>query len=198
MRQCFFSYGAFAEGQVHFSKFSQLIVSQKKAFVKADVYRLRCGYPIVHVNELGGLIEGTLYELEAPESFWSIFDELLGVDSSRTDKCFFHRQLVPVMVDNFSKIDANVYSINPKKLAQAYKKIENGNWSFDMAQKPPIVDSLEGRHKEYIFKLSKTKGRDIVPIKLDLYRELMSLELIVDKGRRLALTPLGKEASFFI
>lgn len=198
MRQSFFSYGAFAEGQVHYSKFSRLIVSKKKAFIKADAYRLRCGYPIIHVNEMGSLIEGALYELEIPSSFWSVFDELLGVDSSRTDKCFFTRQQVPVLIDNYSKIEAQVYSINPKKLAQAYRKIENGNWNADMLQKPPLIGLLEGRHKEYIFKLSKTKGRDIVPIKLDLYRELMSLELIVDKGRRLALTPLGKEASLFI
>ena len=67
-----------------------------------------------------------------------------------------------------------------------------------MVKQPPIVNLLQDRHKDYIVRLSKTKGRDILPIKLDLYRELLSMELIVDKGRRLALTPLGKEASLFI
>ena len=42
-----------------------------------------------------------------------------------------------------------------------------------------------------ILKLGASSGRDIVPINLDIYRDLLNKGLIVDKGRRLALTNLG-------
>lgn len=198
MRYSFFSYGAFAEGQIHFSKFSNLIQSQKRAFVKGDVYRLRCGYPVLSPQAGGDLVEGTLYELDAPESFWAIFDELLGVDLVKPERSFLHRAEVDILVDNYSSVKAFTFCLNPKKTTQVVRKIEGGAWLDDMKLKPPIVENLQSRHRDYIYKLSKSKGRDIVPIKLDLYRELLSLEMIVDKGRRLALTPLGKEASLFI
>lgn len=198
MRYNFFIYGSFSEGQVHFPKFSNFIQSQKKAFVKAEAYRLRCGYPSLCLDEQGELVEGTLCEIEVPESFWPIMDELLGFDPARGEKCFIVRQETEVLVDNYGRVQAQIYVLNPKKLTQAHQKIESGLWQLNMQKHPPIVYSLEPRHREYIVKLSKSKGRDIVPIKLDLYRELLSLEMIIDKGRRLALTPLGKEASLFL
>ncbi len=56
-----------------------------------------------------------------------------------------------------------------------------------------ILSILTERQEAYIKKLGKSTGREIVPIDLPLYRELMNLELIVDKGRRLALSKLGHE-----
>jgi hypothetical protein len=52
---------------------------------------------------------------------------------------------------------------------------------------------LSSRQANYVKKLGQISGRDILPIDLDLYRELMKLGLIIDKGRRLALTELGKK-----
>ena len=197
MQHSFFAYGSFAKGQFHHSKISQLICGEKKAFVKADVYRLRCGFPALVPSNNGDLVEGVVYDLNAPETFWSIIDELLGVDLSRQEKCFFNRKTVEVQVDNFSYVQSQAYCLNHKKMTSAHKKITGGDWMNDLLKRPPITLSLQARQKQYIHKLSKTKGRDIVPIKLDLYRELMNMELIVDKGRRLALTPLGKETAFF-
>ncbi len=59
------------------------------------------------------------------------------------------------------------------------------------------VESLElsSRQASYVKKLGQISGRDILPIDLDLYRELMKLGLIIDKGRRLALTDLGKKVA---
>ncbi len=59
------------------------------------------------------------------------------------------------------------------------------------------VESLELslRQANYVKKLGQISGRDILPIDLDLYRELMKLGLIIDKGRRLALTDLGKKVA---
>ena len=61
-------------------------------------------------------------------------------------------------------------------------------------ENPPLPQTLSDRQRSYVLKLGAVKGRDIIPIQdLTLYRELMKLELIVDKGRRLALSSLGKE-----
>lgn len=58
-----------------------------------------------------------------------------------------------------------------------------------------IAHELTPRQSTYVKRLSQITGREIVPIDLDLYRELLKLELIIDKGRRLALTKLGKEVA---
>ena len=197
MEYSFFAYGSFSKGQVHFAKFVNFIKSEKQAFVKGHIYRLRCGYPLLVPCEEGGWVEGTLYQLNVPESFWPIVDELLGFSLQTPEKSLVQRLEVPIKVDNFSQTKAFVYTLNPKKIVSAYKKITDCNWIKNLQQHPPVVEQLQDRQKEYIKKLSLSRGRDIVPIKLDLYRELMGLEFVVDKGRRLALTPLGKEAVLF-
>ncbi|MCB0377355.1 MAG: gamma-glutamylcyclotransferase [Bdellovibrionales bacterium] len=195
MRQCLFGYGSFSQGQVHFGPFANLIVSEKPAFVKGEMYRLASGYPVLDLDHPGEVIEGRLLELEAVESFWAIMDTLLGVDAKTSP---FVRTEVQAMTDNYSKMDAQVYCLNWNRKPKGLKKIPKGDWQKNMAMETPFVDQLETRHRDYLLKLSKSRGREIVPIQLDLYRELLSMELIVDKGRRLALTPLGKEASLFL
>lgn len=194
----FFAFGSFAPGLVHYPKVTNLITERKQAFVRGTLYRLRCGYPALIPDPSADLVEGYLYDLRAPESYWAILDELLQVDPLNQEKSFFQRLTVPVQVDNFTTTAAETYCLNPKKKTKAHKIITGGNWQKDLANNPPAHLSLQERQKQYIHKLSRSKGRDIVPIKLDLYRELMNLELIVDKGRRLALTPLGKETAFFM
>jgi hypothetical protein len=66
--------------------------------------------------------------------------------------------------------------------------------STDIDQsKKNILDVLTEKQIAYIKKLGQTKGRNSVPIDLNLYRDLVKLQLVVDKGRRLALSKLGSE-----
>ncbi|MNS72308.1 hypothetical protein D3C72_1057130 [compost metagenome] len=60
-------------------------------------------------------------------------------------------------------------------------------------EEPALTAKLSDKQVTYIQKLGKSSGREIIPIDLTLYRELMNLELIVDKGRRLALSKFGQE-----
>lgn len=198
MRQNFFSYGAFAQGRVHHSKFAQLIENTQRAHVVGEAYRLRSGYPVLSVQNQGHLIAGDLYTLNVTETFWAIIDELLGYNPSKPEKSFLVRQTVTAWDGQGLPVEAEIYVLNPIRAHHFDKKITNGDWLADLTQYPPLVEQLESRHKEYIAKLSKSRGRDIVPIKLDMYRELMSLQMIVDKGRRLALTQLGQETSYFV
>lgn len=197
MQHKFFGFGSFAQGQVHFPKIRKLIVSEKTGFVKGQVYRLRCGYPAL-VPGPGGLVSGPLYDLQAPESYFAVLDALLQVTPQTPGKGLFNRVEISVAIDNFSQVSAFAYCLNPLKVHTTRKIITGGDWQKELKEAPPILSRLQDRQKQYIHKLSRSKGRDIVPIKLDLYRELMNLELIVDKGRRLALTPMGKEAALFM
>ncbi len=61
-----------------------------------------------------------------------------------------------------------------------------------------LKNDLSEKQMDYILRLGKVSGREIVPIDLQLYRELMNLEIIVDKGRRLALSKLGHEIYRFL
>ena len=90
--------------------------------------------------------------------------------------------------------DAQIYFFNPKKLSAKAVRIAGGIWQDSLAENPPLTEQLTEKQKSYVLKLGSIRGREILPINdLPLYRELMKLELIVDKGRRLALSSLGKE-----
>lgn len=71
--------------------------------------------------------------------------------------------------------------------------MKSENLGIENLEINPKIDKLSDRQKAYISKLGSCSGREIVPIDIDLYRELMKLEIIVDKGRRLALSKLGHE-----
>ena len=73
------------------------------------------------------------------------------------------------------------------------QKIMGGDWKASLLREPALTEKLTERQRLYVQRLGSTQGREIVPIDLGLYRELMNLELIVDKGRRLALSKLGQE-----
>lgn len=66
---------------------------------------------------------------------------------------------------------------------------------LDLLQKiVSTAQQLTDKQRSYVLKLGAARARDIVPIQdLNLYRELLKLEMIVDKGRRLALSQLGRQ-----
>lgn len=192
MKQFLFLYGSSDVGQVHFLKISTFIKSLKRACMRGTIYRLSCGYPILSTDG-ETLIEGKLAEIEAPESFWPILDELFRFNPQTPKKGLFIRSTREAYIDNFSRVSTEVYVANPLKSLKDANVISDGTWSLNQSE-----SELTERQKTYIQKLSRAKGRDIVPIELDLYRELLSKQLIVDKGRRLALTKLGQEISYFL
>lgn len=141
-------------------------------------------------------VRGNLYTLEADfSSSWPLVDEYLGAQFFHPQKGLFARLECEVYTDlNNSKEAEKVwgYFINSKKLAQPVSHLENGNWK-DLGLSS-LANDLTEKQRNYLQKLGAVSGREIVPIQdLSLYRELMKLELVVDKGRRLALSKLGQE-----
>jgi hypothetical protein len=86
------------------------------------------------------------------------------------------------------EVKAWVYTLLPYRLPKTAKLIEGGDWRRSLEEFPALPMRLTERQKAYIRRLAQCSGRDIVPIDMALYRELLHLDLVVDKGRRLALT----------
>lgn len=189
----FFVYGSFCEGMVHFSKIQNFVESSVFARVKATAYRLKVGFPAL-VKGGGDLVPGQLVEMKGSELLIGLLDEFYGYNRMDPEKSLYTREEVDVYPEGSSvSVKAWVYFLSPLKLPVNATVIHGGDWQRSLEDQPALTDRLTEKQTAYIQKLGKSSGREIVPIDLTLYRELMNLELIVDKGRRLALSRLGQE-----
>lgn len=188
----FFVYGSLCEGMVHFSKIQNFIESSVPAQIRATAYRLKVGFPAL-INSGADLVSGHLVELRSSDLLIALLDEFFGFNQQDPAKSLYHRQESLVTVEDGGVEKAWVYFLNPLKLPVNAAPIHGGDWLKSMEEQPTMTQKLTDKQKCYISKLGNSSGREIVPIDLQLYRELMNLELIVDKGRRLALSKLGHE-----
>lgn len=188
----FFVFGSMSEGMVHFSKIQNFVVSSAPAQIRGTAYRLKVGFPVL-VNSGADLVQGHLVELKSSDLLIGLLDEFFGYNPQDPAKSLYHRQETLVSLDEGGLEKAWVYFLNPAKLPLNAMLIHGGDWVKSLEEQPALTEKLTEKQKCYISKLGSSSGRDIVPIDLQLYRELMNLELIVDKGRRLALSKLGHE-----
>lgn len=190
-QQYLFVYGLMAEGMVRFEKIKDFIKSVTNGKAKGTMYRLKSGYPVL-VQEGQDFIQGNLLELNSSDLLWHLLDEFYGYNSQDPSKCFYRREVTEVWMDEDVK-EASVYVMDPEKIPATAQLILGGDWQQALRQHPPLSEQLTDKQKNYVLKLGSSSSREIVPIDMTLYRELMSLELIVDKGRRLALSSFGQE-----
>lgn len=198
----FFAIGSWTEGMLHFEKLKPFIVSFERATVRASVYRLPVGFPVLVAQKdsaMADTVQGDLLELNCNETLLALMDSMHGVLTHDPTRSLFHRLKSFVSRDSGELIEAQVYFLNDAKLPNKAVKIKDGVWKDNLAKEPPLTVQMTDRQKAYVLKLGAAKNREIIPIQdLSLYRELMKLELIVDKGRRLALSSLGKEVYKFL
>lgn len=187
----FFVYGSLSEGFVHFEKIKKFIKDSQPAYILGTAYRLKVGYPVV-MSSGSDKVFGHLLSVEANDTLINILDEMHGYSSLDEAKSLFCRAEVEVSSEQ-GTVKAWTYFLNPLKLPTTAQRIEGGDWKASLAQSPALTEKLSERQRAYILRLGASSGREIVPIDLALYRELMNLEMIVDKGRRLALSKLGHE-----
>lgn len=191
-----FVFGSMSEGMVHYGRISSFVQNKQEAAAQGSLYRLEVGYP-VFIPEGETPVKGQLLQLEVTDIFWKVMDEFHGYSAQMPEKSLYLRLPISVNVDGVA-VETQVYSMNPAKLPRTATLIEGGDWQASIKEKEPFITQLSSNQKCYVQKLGKSTGRDIVPINLDLYRELMNKGLIIDKGRRLALTPLGHEVFRFL
>lgn len=187
-----FVYGSMSEGMVHFSRIQNFISHMEVAAIRASAYRLKVGYPVI-LEEGEDHVPGQLLTVDAPDLLFNLLDEFHGI-STQDAKQSLHYKKEVVAFKADEEISAKVYFLNPNKLPIDAQRIPNGDWVNSLKENPALTGQLTEKQISYIQKLGKATGRDIIPINdMALYRELMKLELIVDKGRRLALSRLGQE-----
>ena len=191
MRDKLFIYGSFSEGMVHFDRIASAIVESKPAHVFGSIFRLPVGYPVFHLQG-AQKITGQLVTVQKPEVIFPLLDQFHGFNSMDLEKSLFHRLAVEAETAT-ERILTAVYSVNLKKLCKRAQLIMDADWQKSLSENPTLTQRLTEKQRNYLLKLGRSSGRDIVPIDLGLYRELMKLDLVVDKGRRLALTPLGQD-----
>ncbi len=197
-RECLFVYGSFSEGMVHFNKISEFIAQTSPARVLGSLYKLRVGFP-AFCDEGTTVIQGNVVELVDTQRLFPLLDEFHGVNHSDPKKGVYTRVQKEAFFDgSIPNMAVWVYSINPSKIPKSATLIEDGNWQRVFASEHPLTEVLTLKQRDYLLKLGQSSGRGLVPIDMRLYRELLNLELIEDKGRRLALTPLGKELVRFL
>ncbi len=191
-----FVYGSFCEGMVHFEKLRAFADQVEAASVVGSVYRMPVGFP-VYLQGGQQHVPGRLLRLSKPELAFNLLDEFHGVSQLDPAAGIFER--VEVIVQLVGAMErAFIYSILPSRLPRTAKLIESGDWKKSLEENPALPTRLTDKQRSYVRKLGQSSGRDIVPIDLNLYRELLHLDLVVDKGRRLALTSLGHEVFRFL
>ncbi len=188
----FFIYGSLCHDFVHFNKIQSLVQSHQVAHIAGSCYRTPVGFPVV-LDQGQDLVPGDLVSLSLSPVMEAFLDEWQGHNPMDPDRSLTQKKIISVSLQNGDSIMATSYFLNPLKKTTQLIKVEGGNWREDLKQNPPLPERLNERQRTYVVKLGACAGRDIIPIDLVLYRELMNLELIVDKGRRLALSKLGQE-----
>jgi hypothetical protein len=188
----FFFVGSMMKGMVHYSRIESFVECIENASIKATTYRLKSGFPLL-AREGKDLVRGQLVELRATDLLVHLLDEFYGVNLQQPEKGLHFREEVQIISDADQTVTGWVYFANPAKIPKTAEVIIGGDWMASLEANPSFTEALSEKQSNYIQKLGKVSGREIVPIDLTLYRELMKLELIVDKGRRLALSKLGQE-----
>lgn len=191
-----FVYGSLSSGMVHFDKIAGAVQNSEKAWIDGAAYQLRVGYPVL-LKENSHRISGQLVELNSPELMVALLDGFYGFSSMDPSKSLHFRELGLAQTSDGEHFECWVYYLNPKKLPTSARLIQDGDWESSIHE-PKFTDQLTERQKLYIRRLGSVTGREVVPIDLPLYRELMNLELIVDKGRRLALSKFGQEVCRYL
>lgn len=189
-----FAYGSIAEGMIHFHRIAAFVETHKPGWMRGTAYRLKVGYPVV-LKQGEDLIPGQVLELKTSDLLLAMLDEFFGYHPMLPEKSLYLRQETQAFTEGGTLSETVwAYCLNPKKLPMTATEIQGGNWMQDMKNNSLWTERLNPRQRAYIQKLGAASGRDITPINdMSLYRELMGLELIVDKGRRLALSKLGQE-----
>lgn len=192
VKNTLFVYGSLMKGMVHHNKVSALVKDIKPGTCEGSLYRLPVGYPAMVDGP--GAVKGELFTLNNFKDILKILDEFEGFSIQNPEKSLYLRVEKPVLMDGAKKpVTSYVYVLNKAKLPKDATVIESGDYRAVMAVNPPLCLQLSDSQKRYILKLGASSGRDIVPINLDIYRDLLNKGLIVDKGRRLALTSLGSD-----
>jgi gamma-glutamylcyclotransferase (GGCT)/AIG2-like uncharacterized protein YtfP len=187
--------GSLCKGMTHHKLIEDAILDSQSASVLGSAYRLEVGFP-VFCSAGSDEVKGELVELKNLELIWPLMDQFFMYNAAKADKSLYLRELVTVRLGS-EITEAYTYSLNPAKKPKTAKLIAGGDWLADFQAITPLTTDLNEEEAHYIKKLGQCSGREIVPY-TPLTRILEKRGYVVDKGRRPALTKLGKELFQFL
>lgn len=188
-----FVYGAWCSSGALGRVMAAYVNEIQDGYVLGEAYRTCVGYP-VYVAQGGDLIPGQLVTVQGPDILSCILNEFHGLQPMNPQASLFQKIERLIFSAKGEELGvAQVFAVAPGQEELKWARILGGDWRRNLAASPALPERMSERQKTYIRRLGRSTGREIIPIDLDLYRELMKLELIVDRGRRLALSALGRD-----
>lgn len=179
-----FLYGPWAVGGAQYSLLKEYICSIQPAYILGQALCTEVGYPVL-VLDGSDRIPGEKAMLRGPEILTRILDSMSNP---------FERVSQDVFDEAGQSLgQTQVYAVPKERRLPTWTVMTGGDWRVHMQNEKPLPERLTERQKDYLKRLGASSGRDIVPINLDLYQQLVKLGVVVDKGRRLALSSLGRE-----
>lgn len=179
-----FLYGPWQDGGRRFAQIRPYLKSIQDAHILGQAYCNELGYPVVSLDGRDR-IQGQFATLQGPAGLSCTLEMMRGPLEFVSTEVFdaLGRSLGP----------GDVVAASTSRIHPAWSVIPNSDWRARMRSERPLPESLTERQATYLKRLGASSGRDIVPINLDLYQELLKLGMVIDKGRRLALSFRGKE-----
>jgi gamma-glutamylcyclotransferase (GGCT)/AIG2-like uncharacterized protein YtfP len=187
-----FLYGASAEGMIQYSRFSHYVQSLQPAETRGTVYRLKVGYPVL-IEEGQDLVRGQVAQLQLSDIALELMDQLNGFHKLNQQDSLFWRKEIMITTQDEGIQRVWAYVLNPARVPKDAMVVKDGDWLTHMKEQPALPETLTEKQRHYILKLGRASSREVIPIEMGMYRELLKLEIIVDKGRRLALSKLGHD-----
>ncbi|MGE0763585.1 MAG: gamma-glutamylcyclotransferase [Bdellovibrionales bacterium] len=188
-----FVYGPWCKGGLQFQLLEPYVENLSEAYILGRCLRTHVGYP-VYLSQGTDRIPGQLVTLRGPDLLWRLLEEFHAVHPTHPERGLYQRLTREVvLVNSEERLLATVFAVSESQVNSSWGPVLAGDWRLCLKTTPALPERMTPRQKNYIQRLGRSTGREIIPIDLDLYRELMKLQLIVDKGRRLALSPLGRE-----
>ena len=187
-----FLYGASAEGMIQYSRFSHYVQNLQPAETRGTVYRLKVGYPVL-VEGGQDLVRGQVAQLQLSDIALELMDQLNGFHKLNQQDSLFWRKEIMITTQDQGVQRVWAYVLNPARVPKDAMVVRDGDWLTHMKEQPALPETLTEKQRHYILKLGRASSREVIPIEMGMYRELLKLEIIVDKGRRLALSKLGHD-----
>ncbi|MFK8137807.1 MAG: gamma-glutamylcyclotransferase family protein [Bdellovibrionales bacterium] len=190
MSKKLFVCGSLCAGKVHHKIIQDAVISEVPAVVKGSVYRLESGYH-VFLEEGVAHVKGYIYELQESSVLDAILDEFHGVNHKQPNRSLYQRLNCSALAGS-EMLDVDVFALRKKKLPKEAIQIVHGDWEEDFRAQTPLNERFNEDQILYIEKIGKTTGREVIPY-TPMTRDLEKMGIVIDKGRRPALTNLGKE-----
>ncbi len=170
--------------------------SRASAKIRGTLFCLPAGFP-VYVADGDEAIQGMAVEFEQTSEAMQVLDRFHHFFAETPNRSYYIRSIAEVSGE-FGADVAHVYGLALNKVPKGARRIPQGDWPRHRLENPALLEALSLDEQTLLRKIGARRSAGRTPVPLSIYRHFAALGLIVDNGRRLALTPLGREVYRFL